>query len=222
MCPMWRRFSLWTLGLGLLAFLGLIVIFLCDRQVERASSGRHTSRLEELPPRPVALVLGCSATVAGGRPNLYFTRRMDAAARLYHGGKCRHFLVSGDHGRKDYNEPARMKAALIERGIPAEAITMDYAGFDTLDSVLRARAVFGLESFIVVSQAFQNERVIQVARHYGIEVWGWNAGDVHSVGGLKTRLREKLARVKLIGELHLLKSGPRYLGPPLPLQAEAH
>ncbi len=212
-----RRLSAWSLLPLFAAFVGLLLIFLCDRQVERSSFGRHTDRLDELPSLPVALVLGCSATVDGDRPNLYFTRRMDAAARLYHAGKCRLLLVSGDNGRKDYDEPSRMAAALVERGVPEGAIARDYAGFDTLDSVLRAREVFGLESFIVVSQAFQNERAIHIARHHGIDAWGWNAADVSLGGGLRTRLREKLARVKTLCELHLLNSGPKYLGPKIAL-----
>lgn len=204
----------------LCAFTGLLPAFLCDRHIERSSAGRHTAELNELPPYPVALVLGCSATVAEGRPNLYFTKRMDAAARLYHAGKCHHLLVSGDNGRKDYDEPSRMAEALVKRGVPERAITKDYAGFDTLDSVLRAREVFGLDSFIVVSQTFQNERAIHIARHHGIDAWGWNAADVSHRNGLRTRLREKLARVKTFCDLHLLGSGPKYLGPRIPV-AEA-
>lgn len=201
----------------LAAFPGLLLVFLCDRHIERSSSGRHTADLNELPPFPVALVLGCSATVGDGRPNLYFTKRMDAAARIYHAGKCRHLLVSGDNGRQGYDEPSRMTDALVARGVPERAITKDYAGFATLDSVLRAREVFGLDSFIVVSQAFHNERALHIARHHGIEAWGWNAADASLHNGLRTRLREKLARVKTLCDLHLLGSGPKYLGPKIPL-----
>jgi len=195
---------------------GLLVptgIFLCDRHVERSSASRHTDRLEDLPEVEVALVLGCAATVAEGRPNLYFVRRMDAASKLYHSGKVRFLLVSGDNGRKDYDETARMVEALVLRKVPRERIVRDHAGFDTLDSIVRAKEVFGLDRFIIVSQRFHNERALYIAGHRGIEAVGWNAGDVHWAGAGKTRIREKLARVKTLLDIHVLGSSPRFLGP---------
>ena len=195
------------------AFAGLLTVFLCDRHIERASAGRHTDSIADLSATRVALVLGCAETLGNGRTNLYFTARMDAAATLYHAGKCRQFLVSGDNGRKDYDEPTCMAAALQVRGVPASAITLDYAGFDTLDSIVRSGKVFGLERLIIVSQGFHNERALYIARHYGIDAQGWDAADVPFHSGLKTRLREKLARVKMILDVHVLRSSPKYLGP---------
>jgi SanA protein len=190
----------------------LAVVFLCDRHVERWSAFRHTDELGNLPDSEVGLVLGCAATVAEGRPNLYFSRRIDAAASLYHSGKVRLLLVSGDNGRKDYDETAQMAGALMKRGVPPERIHRDHAGFDTLDSVVRAKKVFGLDRFIIVSQQFHNERALYIAGHRGIDAFGWNAGDVHWNGSWKTRVREKLARVKTVLDIHLLGSEPRYLG----------
>lgn len=191
----------------------LTAVILCDRHIERASASRHTGRLEDLPEVKVALVLGCSATVAEGRPNLYFTRRMDAAAKLYHAGKIRFLLVSGDNGRKDYDETELMVDALVLRKVPRDRIVRDHAGFDTLDSLVRAREVFGLDRLIVVSQQFHNERALYIAGHRGIDAVGWNAGEVNWAGSWKTRMREKLARVKTILDLHVLRSSPRFLGP---------
>jgi SanA protein len=191
------------------------VVHFCDRFVERAASGRCFDNLTACPEVPVALVLGCAPQVAGDRPNRYFTARMDAAALLFHSGKCRYLLVSGDNGRIGYDEPTAMRDALVSRGVPESAIVRDHAGFDTLDSVLRARKVFDLKAFLVVSQAFHNERAICIARHHGIEVHGWNAVDVQGAYGIKTHFREKLARVKTMLDIHLWRSGPKYLGPQL-------
>lgn len=193
----------------------LTSVFVCDRKVEQAAAGRLFASVSDCPQVPVALVLGCAPRVGGGRSNRYFTSRMDTAAALFHSGKCRVLLVSGDNGRIGYDEPTWMRDALISRGVPARSIVLDYAGFDTLDSVVRAKAIFGVEDLIVVSQSFHNERAICIARHHGIEAKGCNAPDVGGGAGLRTRLREKLARVKTILDLHLLHSRPKYLGAPV-------
>ena len=216
-----RVYSVFTLFVALPSMAALLAVFLCDRQIERTAAGRHTDTISELTQTDVALVLGCAETLGNGRLNRYFTTRMDAAAELYHAGKCRRILVSGDNGRKDYDEPTRMAAALRTRGVPASSIRLDYAGFDTLDSVVRAKEVFGLDQVIIVTQGFHNERALYIASHYGIDAQGWNASDVSFRSGLKTRLREKLARVKTILDVHVLGSGPKYLGPKIALLEKA-
>lgn len=192
-------------------------MLLCDRHVERRAASHHTDRLAELPAESVGLVLGCAEILPNGRTNAYFTARIEAAADLYHSGKCRLLLLSGDNSRRDYDETAAMFAALRARGVPSESMARDHAGFDTLDSILRAREVFGLDRIIVVSQKFHNERAIAIARHHGIVAHGWNARDVVSRGGLRTRIREKFARVKTVLDLHVLGSGPKFLGPKVTL-----
>lgn len=159
-----------------------------------------------LPTKKVALVLGTSPRLSNGQRNLYFDLRVVAAARLYHAGKVRYVIVSGDNRRNDYNEPEWLKNALIAKGVPSEAIFSDYAGIRTLDSVLRARSIFGQNSYIIVSQPFHNERAVYLARAYGIEAYAYNAQDVHVYyGGLKTQLREYLARVKMLIDIALHK-----------------
>jgi SanA protein len=142
---------------------------------------------------------------------------MEAASQLYHAGKVRYLLVSGDNGRKDYDETAQMTESLVKRGVPPDRIVRDHAGFDTLDSIVRAKKVFGLDRLIIVSQRFHNERALYIAGHRGIKAFAWNAGDVHWPGSWKTGVREKLARVKTLIDLHLLGSEPRYLGAPISL-----
>lgn len=212
MTPRNRLFILAPL-LFLPALLLVLLIFVCDRIVERSAAGLHSSTLEALPSRKVALVLGCAEILPNGRTNRYFTERINAAAALYDSGKCRFLLVSGDNGRTDYDEPSAMASALVARGVPPSSIVQDYAGFRTLDSVVRAKEVFGEEEILVVSQRFHNERAVYIARHRGISVHGWNAADVTSLGGTRTRVREKLARVKTVLDVKLLRTAPRFLGP---------
>lgn len=157
--------------------------------------------MAQLPPQKVALLLGTTPRLTDGRNNLYFDYRIQAAAKLYHAGKIRHIIASGDNRKHGYNEPDEMKKALMALGVPAEKITADYAGLRTLDSVLRARDIFGQQSYVVVSQKFHNERAVYLARHHGIDAVGFNAQDVDKYSGLKTQIREYLARVKMFADL---------------------
>ena len=106
-------------------------------------------------------------------------------------------------------------AGLIQAGIPASAIYSDYAGFRTLDSIVRAKEVFGQAHFTVVSQAFHNERAIFIARHFGIEAVGFNAVDPSAYQGIKTRVREVFARLMGLLDLYVLDKGPKFLGEPI-------
>jgi SanA protein len=168
---------------------------------------------DALPTTKVGLVLGCSEQVAGGRKNLYFERRMAAAAELFHSGKVRYLLVSGDNSRADYDEPSDMQRALVAAGVPASRIVLDYAGFRTLDSVVRAKQVFGLSELIVVSQRFHNERAVYLARAHGIRAYGYNARDVGGSAAVRTRLREVVSRLVAVLDVELLHSSPRFGGP---------
>lgn len=177
-----------------------------------ASRGRVFSDANKVPETRVGLVFGTTDKVVGGRENLYFRYRIDAATRLWKAGKIKTLIVSGDNRELFYNEPEKMRQALVVRGIPADRIVCDYAGLRTLDSVVRAKEVFGVESVVFISQRFQNERAIYLAKAHGIEAWGFDARDVVSHGGMKTKLREVGARVKMWLDVHILHTRPKHLG----------
>lgn len=187
------------------------LIFAADWRVSSFAAPYISADSQTLPPSRAALLLGTAPKLADGRTNLYFQYRIEAAADLYRQGKVRHIIVSGDHSRQEYNEPDAMRQALIEHGIPAAAITPDYAGLRTLDSVVRARDIFGQSRYIIVSQPFHNERAVYLARTHGIEAYGYNARDVSISWGLKTRLREYGARVKMFWDL-LIGKEPKFGG----------
>lgn len=173
--------------------------------------------IDDIPAQKVALVLGTAPNI-GSRPNLYFSYRIKAAIELYNAGKTECFVVSGDNRKKSYNEPEYMREALIEGGIPDSVIYLDYAGFRTLDSVVRMNKIFGQDSFIVVSQKFHNERAIFLAQHYDCVAYGYNAKDL-SVNKLsiKTKVRELFARVKVFVDIFIGKD-PKYLGEPIEIK----
>ncbi len=179
-------------------------------------AGQAFDSVQAVPARPVAVVLGCSKTTLD-RPNRFYVNRLEACAELYRSGKVSAILVSGDHGRSDYNEPADMRDDLMALGVPEEAIHCDYAGFSTLDSVVRAHEVFGLSEFIVVSQRFQCERAIYIGNRHGLDVVGYCAADVKGPFAAKTYAREYLARTKAWFDVNVWDREPKYLGPPIHL-----
>ena len=193
-------------------FLGitLLGIFFIDTYVKNAYQQRLYSTTTSIPQRPVGLVLGTSKRLRTGRLNPYYTARIHLAVELWKAGKVEQLILSGDNSRADYNEPADMQADLIERGIPKERLILDYAGFRTLDSVVRCKAVFGFDQIIIISQQFHIERAVFIAQHKAIDALGIAAQGIEGVYGLRVQIREKLARVKLILDL-LLGVEPHFL-----------
>ncbi|MFN2311606.1 MAG: vancomycin high temperature exclusion protein [Spirochaetia bacterium] len=183
--------------------------------ISRSTERRVFSDLEILPNNHVGLLLGTAKYQPGGGLNPYFIHRIDAAVELYEAGKIKYILASGDNEYDSYNEPLQMRQTLLERGVPSEIIILDYAGFSTLDSVVRTAEVFGRESFTVISQRFHNERAVYIGSYYGYDVVGYNAADLTPPSGVQTHVREYLARVKAILDLHVVRRRPRFLGEPV-------
>lgn len=165
-----------------------------------------------VPKNDVGVLLGTSKYLTNGEYNLYFTYRMEAAEKLYFSNKINFILVSGDNATMAYNEPITIKSELVKRGIPEEKIVLDYAGFRTFDSMIRANKVFGQKQFTVISQPFHNKRAVFIARKNGIEAIGFNAKDVSNQSGFKTQLREKFARIKVLLDIYILNTQPKFLG----------
>ena len=190
----------------------LLLIIGGSQWIVHQASDQVYETVEALPVHDVGLVLGTSKYTRSGRTNLHFESRMDAAAALYKAGRIRHILASGDHQHEDYDETAFMREALLARGVPLEAITFDRAGLRTLDSVIRAHEVFGLERFVVISQEYHIYRAIFIGRHHGLDVSGFCAEPVPFKHSIKTELRERLARIKALIDLYILDERPKILG----------
>ena len=194
-------------------FLGISVLFVwwANHKIETETKNFVSYDIQKLPNEKVGLLLGTSKILKSGWKNLYFFNRIDAAEQLYKSGKIKYILISGDNSTKDYSEPEDMQAELLKRGIPADKIVLDFAGFRTLDSVVRAKEIFGQNSFIIISQKFHNERAVYLARKNGIEAYGYNAKDVNKYFGFKTKVREYFARVKVFVDF-LLGVEPKFGG----------
>jgi len=200
---------------GVTACLTALVVG-CNCWLLVANRARIFRSTVEVPVRDVALVLGTSP-YAGRWKNPFFEARMDATAHLWHSGKMRHVLVSGDNSSRDYDEPSAMRDALIARGVPARAITLDYAGFRTLDSVVRAHEVFGLRELTIVTDGWHQPRALFLANSAGLDALGVSSADVPWKMSAKTRICEWLSRVKAVVDVCVLRTKPKFLGEPVKL-----
>jgi SanA protein len=200
----------------LVAMLSIAAVIACDRRIAHEAAPYVHSTLDALPVNEVGLVLGTSDRLRSGAPNPFFAHRIAAAARLIRSGKVSYLLVSGDNSTLSYNEPWKMRRALMAAGVDSARIVLDYAGFRTLDSVVRAKEVFGQRRITIISQRFHNERAVFIARRCGIDAVGYNAADAPAWTGLRTLLRERLARVRVMLDLWL-GTEPRFLGEPVPI-----
>lgn len=195
--------------LAVLFFIGLT--YYANYTVINATKAYNTGNINEISFHKVGLLLGTSKYVRTGVKNEYFFNRIDATLALYKANKIKYVIISGDNSKKNYNEPQDMKDELIKGGIPDSLIILDYAGFRTLDAVVRAKEIFGQDSFLIISQKFHNERAIYLARNNDINAFGLNAKDVEKYSGIKTKIREFFARDKMFLDL-LIGTKPKFLG----------
>ena len=203
-----RRTVIGVLGLGLaaLATVAGSVVFV------RAAASGHVFTESEVPAAPVALVLGASVN-PDGSPSPFLAARLEVARRLYLSGKVKVLLVSGDNLAPEYNEPDAMRRYLVTAGVPADKVVADYAGFDTYDSCVRARQVFGVTDLIVVTQDYHLPRAVATCQRLGVRANG--VGDEtarqYRRAWLRGAVRDQVACVKTV--LDLAASRQPVLGP---------
>ncbi|PCJ25048.1 MAG: protein SanA [Flavobacteriales bacterium] len=193
---------------------GLVILFVITSNIIIVNLTKDSiySTISTTPEKQVALILGTSKYTSRGNTNLFFKYRIVAAADLYLLGKVKHIIVSGDNRTKNYNEPKQMRKALIALGVPTEAITLDYAGFRTLDSVVRSKKVFGQNEITIISQRFHLERALFIADRYKIDAIGFAAQDPPGNYSTKTRIREYFAKTKAVIDLYIINKKPKFLG----------
>lgn len=210
------------LALLVLCAAGIVAVAGTNWWVLHSTRARVFTEVETTPSNDVAIVLGTSPTIGSRWQNPFFTGRMDTAAALYRAGKVKHLLVSGDNSRKTYDEPTAMRDALIARGVPVAAITLDYAGFRTLDTMARARAVFDLRRCTVITDDFHLARCLYLAQAHNLDAVGCSSAPVRWEWSKKTRLREIPSRTVAWLDVNLLRTKPKFYGPKVEIRvAEA-
>ena len=180
-----RKFILTICILGILLMLPWGIISLSTQNLVYRD-------VEDTPEREVGLLLGTTPGINSS--NLYFRTRIEAAKELFERGKIHHILVSGDNGTTHYNEPEAMRLALVKAGIPNDKITLDYAGFRTLDSIIRAKEIFSLTGITIISQPFHVERALFLAQSQNLDAIWYGAANVSVMYGIFPYIREIGAR----------------------------
>jgi SanA protein len=195
------------------AVLGLVIVF---ANVFVLLEGEDsTSSIADVPKTEVAIVPG-ALVQPNGKMSGMLGDRVEQAARLWRAGKVEKILVSGDHGSWKYDEPDTMRIALVNRGVPPRDVFEDHAGFDTWQTMVRARSIFGVRHAVVVTQGFHMPRALFLADQAGIDATGL-VSDLHHYGyqGKKSDVREVLSRVKAVADVTL--DTPAMDGPKIPI-----
>lgn len=191
--------------------LSVFALIAANHNIVKNAENKTFSNAYDIDHNAVGLLLGTSKNLKNNLPNQYFQHRIAAAVALFKAGKINAIVISGDNSRVNYNEPLDMKNELLRHGIPSEKIYLDYAGFRTFDSVVRMKEIFGQTKFTIISQKFHNERALFIAQKTGLECIAYNAQDVTAHNGLKTKIRERFARVKVFVDF-VFNIKPKYLG----------
>jgi len=215
-----RRFFVWSLvaAFGAAALAGLAI--LVPNVIVTRSAGSHMiSTPTDAPPAQCAIVLG-ARVYNDGTPSPMLADRLKTGIELYRLGKVDRILISGDHGQVEYDEVNAMLDYVVERGVPEEDVFTDHAGFSTYETMYRARDVFLVKTALVVTQEFHLARAVYTARKLGLEATGVAADLQPYVHETRFAVRDWLARVKAVIQLHVTHPLPRYLGPILPIDGD--
>ncbi|MCW8099130.1 SanA/YdcF family protein [Streptomyces tauricus] len=178
-----------------------------------AVTGDRLRTAADVPRTEVAVVFG--AGLWQGEPSPYLAHRLDAAAELYRSGRIQVVLVTGDNSREDYDEPDAMRAYLTKRGVPDGRIVSDYAGFDTWDSCVRAKKIFGVDEAVLISQGFHIRRAVALCQEAGVASYGVGVDAVHDTTWYYGGAREVIAAGKALLDA-AFEPDPLFLGPQEP------
>lgn len=211
-----RAIRRWLLiGVGV----GVLMVVLSNRWVINSSDAYIYDTWSLLPETDVGIVLGTSNFARNGKPNPHFAGRIQAAVELYQIGKIKKIIVSGANPDATYNEPRKMWQELTKRGVPSADIRMDFAGFRTLDSVMRAQAVFGLNRATIITQRYHAYRAVFIGKKLGMNVIAYAAPGEEPGFDLRMTVREWLARFLVVLDIFLLQTEPKFLGEPVNVEA---
>ena len=199
-------------GVAIFTLPVVALIVFCNYWVTKTTSNALYSDIDNLPYNQVGVLLGTSKFSRLGGFNDHYQLRVNAAYQLFQAGKIDYILISGDNSSRFYDEPSTIRRDLLKKGVPAHKIYRDYAGFRTLDSILRAHHVFNLDRFTIISQASHNKRALYIALNHDMSAIAFSAGAGND-SDLNNKAREILARVLAVLEVHVLNKGPKFLGP---------
>ena len=209
-----KKFFKFLLILIIIAAISFVCYFAIQRYVDNFANGKIVTP-DTAPVCDAVMVLG--AMVHGETPTPILEDRLLHAYELYKSGKAKKILVSGDHGRIEYDEVNAMKQYLIDKDVLPEDIFMDHAGFNTYDSMYRAKEVFQVETLLISTQKFHINRALYLASKIGIEAYGYPSPDKNIYAMEVLNTREALAKIKAFLDADILKRKPKFGGEAIPI-----
>lgn len=214
------RIVFWSLvTVGILVVLAGLAVLVPNLIITRSADDHMLQNPEDAPHAQAAIVLGAKV-YDNGTPAPMLTDRLETGIALYKLGKVDKILLSGDHGQTDYDEVNVMLDYVLARGVPDEDVFTDHAGFSTYDTMYRARDVFQVTTALIVTQEFHLARAVYIARTLGLEATGVVADIQPYANEQRFAMRDWLARVKAVIQLHITHPDPRYLGPAIPIDGD--
>ena len=203
-------FLCFAIVLGILSFSAIQIYMI------QSTNEYLISEIVNAPVCDAVIVLG-AYVYSSGTPSPVLRDRLDYGYKMYTQGKARKILVSGDHGRDSYDEVNAMKEYLIKMGVPGEDIFMDHAGFNTYDSMYRAKNIFQVNNLVIVTNNFHIQRSVYIARKFDMEAWGYPTPDreIYNMPALNSR--EKLAKIKAFLDVDILHRKPAFEGDAIPV-----
>lgn len=205
---LFARMLTWLPGIAILPLI-------CVAYMQEATRDARYEVLDAVPQQRVAIVFGAGVR-ADGQPSPMLADRVAAAVALYQHGRAQKILMTGDNSSTQYDEASAMKQYAVARGVPAADITLDYAGFSTYESCYRARAIFGVQQAVLVTQRYHVPRAVYTCRALGMDAVGFGTPDWGVYGKpllMQYGAREALATVKALWQVHVSRPPPTFLGP---------
>jgi len=197
----------------IVTFIAIVLLLGINYYIGSVAKDKIYTSVNNIPANSVGLLLGTAKYIRKGKINYFYKYRIDATVELFKSGKIKAVLVSGDNATRYYNEPARMRADLIKRGIPKDKIYLDFAGFRTLDSIMRAKEIFDVKKVTIITQKFHLERAIFLALANNIDAIGYEAKSLpNTKAAFRMKIREYLARVKAFLDVYVLHTTPKFFG----------
>ena len=216
-----KLFKKCLVAAGLIVVALAFMLFFVDAYVS-AQGADKIRTLDELAGQPAfdCVIVPGALVYDSGRPSSMLQDRLDMAIRIYQSGLTDRILVSGDHGRADYNEVGVMRQYLLEAGIPEEHIFMDHAGFDTYDTIYRAQSIFGVGRALITTQDFHLIRALYIGQRLGMDLQGVDCGYYHATEKARYRIREYPARFKAFLDCEVFGASPAFAGETIPISGD--
>ena len=205
------------IGIFLILFTALVVmVFIINYAVKLSTKNQILTETEASKLEDIDCILVLGAGIWGDKPSPMLEARLLQAISLYKNNVSTKLIMSGDHGREEYDEVNIMKEFAVQKGVPSENIFMDHAGFSSYESVYRAKEIFKADKIVIVTQEYHLHRALYIANQLGIEAYGVNSDPRKYAGQSYRGLREILARNKDFFKC-ILKPEPTYLGETIPV-----